>query len=286
MFRRLFDPSAGLLFDGEDGTGGGAVEPAAPVAEPVVAEPAAPVAEPGAGPWASDLNTYFEDEAGRSAADRFLREKIQPHVTQLEQTHSQYADARSLYDDLQEDPLGTYLAVTAELLGDDARDQIAELIAAGHSPEAATEAVATEAVATEAVATEAQPPALDPTLAAMKDEYERNQAVESFATEMQRVGVPDTEKPLFAPFVMAADGDFDVALNGYNQWKATAAQTLGFEHSPAPVEPAAPATLGTVSDAPAAPAVTKQYSSMDDALDDTLAEMRARREGPTPVGTV
>ncbi len=258
------------------------VEPEAPVVEAPAPEPAAPEPEaeaPGDAPWTADLATYFEDEGARSTADRFLREKIQPHVTHLEQQHSDYEPARALFDDLREDPVSTYLAVTEELYGEDVADRVAAMIADDDDPRGASDDE-DEPAAPAA-------PELDPTVARMKAKFEGDEQAQAYDAELTRAREvhPSLKDELFAPFVIAAEGDFDVALVGYRQWEAQ----VQAQYGPAPVvpppDPAAPAALGTSSDTPAAPVTQKNYASLDDALDDTLAEMRASREAP-PVGTV
>jgi hypothetical protein len=98
-----------VTFDPNDVPSG---EPVAEVTPPVVPEPQA-------GPWASDLEAYIQDPAARAQADKFLREKIQPRTTKLEQESSQYKPARELYDDLVNDPDNTLLAVATQLYGED-----------------------------------------------------------------------------------------------------------------------------------------------------------------------
>ena len=50
-----------------------------------VQEPTQATQGQGSGPWANDLSSTFEDESIRTQVDSFLREKVQPYVTQLEQ---------------------------------------------------------------------------------------------------------------------------------------------------------------------------------------------------------
>jgi hypothetical protein len=71
-------------------------------------------------PWADSLAQRFPDEGVRSQVDVYLRDTIQPYVTQFEQTHGQ---ASSILDTLlADDPdpeqqLNTYLALTEAAYG-------------------------------------------------------------------------------------------------------------------------------------------------------------------------
>lgn len=88
---------------------------------------------PGQGPWSEDLALIFQDEATRTQVDQFLRSKVQPYTTKLEQDISQYRgqleseefqQAQRLYNDLQTDPQATYQALTRELAPEQADEVI------------------------------------------------------------------------------------------------------------------------------------------------------------------
>jgi hypothetical protein len=269
-----------IVFDGSEPAGAPA-EPAAvePPAEPAAVEPPA---EPAAGPWAADLAVYFEDESVRGQADKFLREKIQPHVTKLEQTQSEYKPAHEFFDDLRDDPIGTTLALAEEVYGAEIADKIAELVAAGEDPATAAKE-----------ATEGESPKTDedPVIAKMKAEYEAQERSKLWDQELARIkstpeaqGV-DIDPELFAVFVHQAEGDMDAALPAYKAFEERSRTKYG---QPAPAPPAPPAPLGTQpGDAPAStPPIAPKITSFDEALDATLAEIRSNRNGPTPVGTV
>jgi hypothetical protein len=278
--RDAFGPH--VAFDGEPAAGNPPADQqtAPPPQTPPAATP------PAAGPWAEDLAQYIEDEAARAQADRYLREKIQPRMTQLEQAQSEYAPAREFMDDLREDPTATTVALITELYGDEVGKQTAELIQAGLNPAAAAEA---------ATQNPPPPPPADPVVDQMKAEYEEKQREKLFNKELERVkatpnaqGV-EIDRDLFAVFVSMAEGDFDNALVGYKQFEAQARQRYGptqpGEDDPDPP----PAVLGTQpGGAPAStPPVVKDYKGdLGAALDDFLTDLRATREGPTVVGTV
>jgi hypothetical protein len=69
-------------------------------------------------PWAESLAQRFPDEGVRTQVDSYLRDTVQPYVTQYEQAHGQAAQILDtlLGDDPQE-ALNTYLAVTEAAYG-------------------------------------------------------------------------------------------------------------------------------------------------------------------------
>ncbi len=251
----------------EAGSGGG--DPTPEAAEPVA---------PAAGPWSSDLETYFEDEAVRQQADAFLREKIQPHVTRLEQDVSGLADARSLYEDLQENPDETLLSVAAAIYGDEAAEAIAQALNGQEFEDEESDE-----------STDPVEQALPPEVAEVVQEFQATKQREAYEAELTRASqaygegfVPED----FAPFVVAADGDIDTALEGYKQFMGRIQQRYQ-PVEPAVEDPQAPAALGTqATGSVSTPPINKRYDSLDDALDDTLDEMRQAREAPSTVGTV
>jgi hypothetical protein len=279
MLHRLIRPFA--VFDDETTS----IEPGA-TAPPAVTPPAEP-AEPAAGPWAADLEAYFEDPTARSQADKYLREKIQPRMTQLEQQQSEYAPAREFFDDLRQDPVNTTLALIAELYDDGTAEKVASLINAGVDP----------AEAAEAVTGTPNPTDEDPVLAEMRADYQQRKTREVYDSEMARVRTkPEAEsllpaddkdaEALFAVFVSQEEGDFDKAFDAYKRYSEVAARKFGTPPVPPPADPPPPSVLGTQpGGSPAAtPPVQQNYSSLDDALDAFMDERRA--QGVTPVGTV
>jgi hypothetical protein len=270
--RRLI-PS--VLFNTDDP---GAATPPAP--EPVAAQPPAPAAPPqpapvGDGPWANDIRATFQDPAVQAQVDAFLRSKVQPHVTQIEQ---QYAPARELWQDLQgDDSAGTYVAIAEQLYGPEVAQQVAaQLQQQPATPEPTAQPTTPQLSAEDQAAID----------------FAKQQRAESlWRTEMDRVLAADGADTLkgyandqvrdaaFAPFVQASGGDFDAALQAFNQWHAVAVP-----QPPAPPAPEAPATL-TGDGAPAAIPPTQQTNqTLDGALDDFLAERRAG--APATVGQV
>jgi hypothetical protein len=117
------------------------------------------VQDPAAGsaPWSADLESRFPDPEQRAAVDAYLRETQQPRMTQLEQRVAQAGEAQALYDAFREDPTGTYLSVTEQLYGEDARDRLISALN-GEQGDAAQQQ-AQEQVAAAAQTAETAPPA-------------------------------------------------------------------------------------------------------------------------------
>lgn len=259
MFRTLFPIMLETPADGGSGA------PAA--APPEAAAPAAPPAPAGDAPWSSDLAGLGLDASSLAAVDGYIRERWQPRMTQYEQQVRELAPAQELWKDFHEDPDGTFVAVGAQLFGEDKVAALQEVLAA-------------QAAAAEAPTSEP----LDPRLQALLDEREQVEQKTAYDAAVAQVkeAKPDLVEEWFHPFVVAAEGHMDEAVTRYDQWLTSVQSRF------APAEeqaPAPPATLGGGGqDGPAAPPVSEKYASLDDALDATLADMR--RAQVAPVGTV
>ncbi|MGZ6852645.1 MAG: hypothetical protein ACXVGB_00655 [Mycobacteriaceae bacterium] len=240
---------------------------------PVEAAPAPPQPAPvGDGPWAQDIRSTFQDPEVQRQVDAFLRSKVQPHVTQVEQ---QYAPARELWQDLQAEDqsqsLGTYLAIAEQLYGPEVAQAVASSLEAQFTQPQQPETPAP-----------AQPQ-LTPEQQQAIDWANAQQAEQLYQSELARVKAsdPNVRDELFHPFVVGSEGDFDQALAAYQNWHAQA-----YPAAPAEPAPEPPATL-TGEGAPAAiPPTEPARQTLDSALEDTLAEMRANRGAPTTVGQV
>lgn len=248
-----------------------------------VQEPAAQPAEAtqgqGSGPWANDLASMFDDEGIRTQVDSFLREKVQPYVTNLEQRSKPSPEvelATQLYTDLREDPSSTYLAITEELFGEDGALAIQRALAESFGVGVEDEPAPTQPSGD-----------LDPRVARAVEHIERQQAREAYDNALAEIRVKDPElnEELFHPFVVAADGDVETAYQGYKQWHDQAKSQFGSTGEELDVTPAAPPVIGSDVQTPAAPPVQKTYSSFDDAMDDFLADMRGG-SAPPVVGSV
>lgn len=253
--------------------------PADAVAAVAAAGAAAPPTEAPAdltGPWADQLKASFDDPAEQAKVDAFLRATVQPYVTKLEQSTADLQDAQRLYDDLNNSPGETFLAITEELFGDEAAARVTEALRTGEAqvaPDGNVEATTTK---------------LDPETQALLDhvkEKKENEEYHALVDAFIANDHADIKKELFHPFVHAAEGDFDVAYAGYSEfltkWKAENG-VVADDPAEAEVETAPPA-LGSDTGGATAPPLTKPGQSLDEALDDFMNEQRA---APPVVGSV
>ncbi len=260
-------------------------EAPAPEPAPVVEAPApvveAPASEPAnAGPWAADLSEYFGDNAeGIAAADRYLREKVQPRMTTLE---TEAKPALELLKDFQSQPQETFLDVFEEVYGEERASQFEVFLK--------NEAPAPEA-------TKEDGPALPPEVQEMLAERQATKDAEAYQEFLEGLKTTDTaltddDIRFIHPFVQSANGDAEAAVAGYREYeKAFEAKVLAKHNvTPAgePAPPDAPATLGADGTATVTPpGATKEYKTYDqlgDAFDDFIAE--GRKAAPAPVGSV
>jgi hypothetical protein len=243
---------------------------------------AAAPASQGNAPWSNDLNTRFADETVRAQVDQYMRESVQPHVTQLEQKVSEYGkyeNAHKLWDDLSADPQQTWLAVTAELYGDDVALALAERLGVGAEEES-----------------EETPDGVEPQLTREQQEAldwansQRN--AQLWQSEMSRVSqahnFSDVDEELFAGCLVAANGDFDQAAQIYARQEQRLMERLGQNMPTATTEQEeapTPPILGATQTGVTAPPVQKEYKSIADAVDDFLAEERANHASTVQVGS-
>ena len=75
--------------------------------------PAAPALQDS--PWKADIEAISQDPVVQAAFDTYMRAKVQPRMTQYEQQIAAAQDARELYEAFQQDPVGTYYGVRAQL---------------------------------------------------------------------------------------------------------------------------------------------------------------------------
>jgi hypothetical protein len=257
------------------------MDPEEQTPEPVVQDPTpTPPAEPEiTGPWANDLAKHFEDPAQRAAVDAFLRETVQPYSTKLEQQLAGLKPAQQLYEDFVANPNETFIAIAEELYQEDGAKAIQDQLTALFGEQEDT--VVTDTPET--------PPALDPEDKAAV-EWAKQQAIQQqYNAEFERVkgldeykDIPAEDWELFHPFVASAEGDFDAAAAGFNQWRAQVeSRYKPADPDPEP-DPEAPVTLDSTT--PPAPPVAKDYKNIDDAIEDWFAEERP--QAPPVVGSV
>lgn len=250
-----------------------------PVQEPVTVEVTDAAQGQGSGPWTGDLESVFTDEGIRTQVDAFLREKVQPYVTQLEQRSKPSQEdeiALALYSDLREDPGSTYLAITEELFGPEAAESIQEALQSAYG---------IEDQEPEPQTTDTP---LDPRVARVIESFEAREAREAYDAALTQVKTQaQTEQvnlndELFHPFVVSAEGDMQAAYDAYKAWYGQAASVFN-PQTETQEAPQAPPVIGSDTQAPAAPPTQPSYSSLDDALDDFFAEQKA---APPVVGSV
>jgi hypothetical protein len=242
---------------------------------PVQTEAPAPAPAPvqGGGPWDNDLSSLFEDEGTRSQVSDFLRQKVQPYVTQLEQSRSTIQAAEQLYADLLDDPAATYIAISQELFGADGAEQIRGVLSSfiddDDDDEPDTPADTSR----------------DPDVESVVKWFKEKNAKEAYDSELKRIQDQDSSvnRDLFHPFVVAAEGDFDAAYQGYKNWYSQA-QSSFTPPPPAAEQAPPPPAIGSDVTPGTAPPVQKTYGSMDEAIDDFMREVSPG--APTTVGSV
>lgn len=291
---RIFARLAPFLFETPDDTGGGATPPApeqdpapAPAAQPPATTPPAPVS-----PWAADLAAVVTDDDTRAAVDQYLRSNWQPRMTQFEQQVAEAAPALELVNDFRSDPVATFQAVANEIWSDD--PQMVARITAAFAQEQQPAAPPT-------------PPAdstpRDPEVEEMLADYQAQQREKAWddaivALKAAHPEDPTISGPTLSPFVITADGNFELAYQGYRRFIAELQQAHGLTTPQAEAAAAAqaaqaattappPPSLGTAESSPSTPPVQKRHASLDDALDEFLDEQRSARQ-PTaqPVGVI
>lgn len=253
----------------------------------------APLAQPvgqGGGPWASDLESRFSDPAVREAVDGFLRETVQPYVTQLEQTRP--AEAVQLWEQLNENPGETFLGITEELFGAEAAESVRDALLGqfGEGDEPAGDDPAAAGVDIAAGADQKLDPRVERAVSFV-EQQENQRLWDSGIAGLRQKAAAEGEgvqvhEELIAPFVAAA-GDFDTAYAGYKKWYSQFRQQFGEAPAPEPApgeDSTPPPVLGSDTTATSTPPTEKKYSTFDDALDDFF-DNDMKKSAPTPVGS-
>ncbi|HEY3407644.1 MAG TPA: hypothetical protein VGK53_05675 [Propionicimonas sp.] len=231
-------------------------------------------------PWAAQIRASFTDPAVQDAVDDFLAQTVQPHVTKLEQQTADLKDAQELYNDLQNDPGATYVALTQQLFGEDAANKVVATLQAEESADTPGE----------------EPPAkssaLDPEDAEFLQrarERERQEQYDKAINDFKADNRDDLVPKYFHPFVAGANGDLEQAYAAYKEWLGGAKkEVFGIEDTLDPNEVPdlpPPATVGKgEANAVTTPPTVPNYRSIGDAIDDVWSDFQA---GPPPtVGSV
>jgi len=250
--------------------------------QPATAAPSPPVANTTpASPWSKDLD-FIEDEATRQSVDSYLREKVQPYVTDLEQKS---AEARRLYDAFDANPDATFEQVAKEFYGPEAAKAISDYVQAIESAEDE--------------GAQPQPDAgqLPPEVQELIDWRREQKDKAAFDAEFTRIktipGNENIDKELFIPFA-AQSSTFEEAAAKYRDWESkwgprTPAPGTETATADASAQPGtqAPATLGQQGVEGGSPTPTeKHYDSYHDAIDDFFAEeaQKGQQLAPPVVG--
>lgn len=229
---------------------------------------------PNPTPWQDDLEAQFSDPTVRSQVDDFLRGKVQPYVTQLEQSSAPNRDAERLWQDFSTKPTETFGAVAVEIFGQEEADKMFAALresdatpdsgagADPDNPEFAVDEQALPANVREAV------------------EYVNSQRQEEqFKTALDQVKAdnPDVNivEELFYPFISAAEGDWDIAVQTYKTWADKAQDAFGGADIPDEInlDNTPPPTLSPETGTTAPPQQEK-YENLDDAMDAWFAETK------------
>lgn len=247
-------------------------EPAATAPAPTPPATAAPA---GTGPWANDLAALFPDEAVRGQVDGFLRAKVQPYTTGLEQRVAEREEAARLWSNLNDNPIDTYVAMTTEMFGKEAGQALLSQLqmVLSDNPTQQQQQNATQAT-------------VDPRVEAALQYVEEQQNANYYENEMTRVtsdpANAGVDRELLHPFVAAAGGDFDQAVTLYKSY----AEKFSLNQNPDLALPAseqavAPAVMGSgTGGAAVTPPTVPAKQSLAEAIDDFMAENRANREAP------
>lgn len=262
-----------VLYAPDEPPAGGATDESDPSPEPAPAAEQAPPA-PAPGPWADDLASAFADEIVRAQVDGFLREKVQPRVTELEQATAGNRRANDLYQDFSDKPVETFVTVASELFDEDVTGAIVKVLR-GEAP--AEDDLDLSELDDDDVA---QLPAEEQEAIAWARDKQREEA---YASELERVGKanPDVEidEELFHPFVVAAGGDFDTAIGGYAKFVEQAKSKYGVNVPDPEAVPAPPNVIDASRQSPSTPPVQEEYGTIDDAIDAFFEEQKS----PPPV---
>jgi hypothetical protein len=220
------------------------------------------------------LETRFADPEIRQAVDGFLRETVQPHVTRLEQSAAELADAKVLMDDLINRPGETFLALTEELFGQEQAGKVYSALQSGDIVEVPDATGGTELEVKDASSLDPETKALLAELKQDKDRaaYDRaiTDTVEKYKEQVE------IEPDLFHPFVHTADGDMDRAALAYKEYVTQFTAKYGAPPAADPPAPGAPPTIGGENAGPTVPPTVKNYGTdINAAIDDWFTEQKA-----------
>ncbi len=225
--------------------------------------PEAPAKEKGSGPWDADLAKRGITDPNVSA---FLREVVQPYVTQLEQGSQQGGPVSDLFGgDMEAAEAANDLLQALRENPEEAYRELGELLELappgmgdGDLPDGSTPPPGDA----EGLGSEQQD---DPRLSYIDEMMERERTeredaeFEGFLDQMKE-RMPGFDDELFTQLVVAQGGNLDNAMNIYQR----------YHKAPDPADDAPPTATGGTAP-PAAPS----YNSIGSAVDDWMKESNA-----------
>lgn len=239
---------------------------------------------PAAGPWADDIRAALgEEHAGAfDVFDSYMRENVQPRMTQLEQD---LAPARELWTDLQNDTDQAIFDMVAARYGDEFATSYRGLFPG--EEEATTPASASTETTTPPSALGEEDQELLAWAREKRDSEQKQARQSEYETFKQELGkkhsLSENDVKLLDPFIYASPDDPDAAVEAYRAWRTEAGVTAP---QPEPV-PEPPAVLGSEAAPAATPPTATQYTKFDqlgDALGDWLTTQRPASDPPPVVG--
>lgn len=233
------------------------------------------------GPWEADAAAYFgENPEAIAAFDRYMTEKQQPYVTQLEEGSK---DARELWTDLNADPATAVRDLVASVYANDP-ELIAHYDAYFAPPEDATPPpAAVTPPPTDEVPEWAKPLVEDH---AARRDREAKEAAEADYVKAKadlrtaHADLTDNDISIIDPFVYSAGGDMEKAYVALRAWQKAAGVP---QPEPTP-EPTPPPVLE--GGRPAPPLATKytSYGQIGAALREYSDQQRASATPPPVLG--
>lgn len=240
--------------------------------------------ESGGGPWAEDLTAYFGElgDDAVAAADRYMREKVQPHTTQLETTAAEAAAAREYLEDLQNDPDATLRSLIEQRYGDEFASEYEKLFG-----EDEDETTPTDETTPDTPALGDEERELLEWARAKREAEQRDARNNEYKTAKQQTlekhkdVLTEDDLDLLDPFIAAAGGDMDAGVERYKAFLSRFDRKAGEEgeededNSPPPV-------LGDGNPTPPLKSPHKKWGDFEAALRGVVD--RSRASTPPVVG--
>lgn len=236
----------------------------------------APVEDIPAGPWDEDLAARFQNANQRRNVAEFLREKVQPHLTKVEQQAAQRNEnAERLWNDFRQDSDGTFERIATELYGADHAKRMLNALRTEDTP-------APDFDAPDELDLDELPQEARETIEWAQAEKQKQQWNALLADVAEKNPDLTVDEELFTPFVIASEGRVDQAVESYKEWLAKFPGAKTEEAAEEAAEETAPPVVdGKVGRTGREAA--REPQSMDEALADMYAMMK---QADTPPPTV